>query len=247
MSTDGAGSVRANVFQTTRWSLVVRAKDIFGEDQSNALEELCRCYWMPLYAYLRSSGYAQHDSEDLVQGFFASLLRRESLRTVDPDRARFRSFLLGALKHHLADELRKEGSEKRGGQVEKVSLDIEFSEEWLEAQLGREDLSPEQAFDRGWAKTLVQRVASCLRETYAGAERLDLYDEIEPYLFGGTHMPTYEEPAGRLGQSVAAFTMAVKRMREKYASILTGEVSQTVQDPTEVEDEMRYLLSLYAN
>ena len=219
-----------------------------GESDSrwDALEELCTTYWTPVYAWLRKTGHAQHDAEDLAQGFFASLLKRESLRTIQPGAGKFRQFLLGALKNHVIDAHRKESAAKRGGAFSK-EIDVASSEVELWMQSESEGNSPELVFDRSWAHALVKSASRDLESSYAKAGKDELYQVIHPYLFGDLGLPTYEEVATQLSLSRAAVSMSVRRMREKFAGLMTEHVAHTLPEGGDVEDEIRYLVSLYAN
>ncbi|HXF10113.1 MAG TPA: sigma factor, partial [Desulfuromonadaceae bacterium] len=145
------------IFATTHWSVVLMARDKGLPGSAVALEELCRVYWYPLYAYVRRSGHSREDAEDLVQAFFARLLDKNYLEAVVPERGRFRNFMLVALKRFLANEWDRKRAQKRGGGIKAVSLDVALAESKLEADLVAGDLSPERIYERRWALTLLEQ------------------------------------------------------------------------------------------
>jgi len=164
-------------FATTHWSMVVAAGHSSLPGAREALEKLCRGYWYPLYAFIRRQNYTPHDAQDLTQAFFASLLENRGLRVADPERGRFRSFLLTRLKHFLSDERKKVNAQKRGGGQTIVSLEAELAEERFGSEPATE-LTPEHIFDRRWAWTVMEQTVARLRAEYVAADRTELFEEL---------------------------------------------------------------------
>src|SRR5262245_24384829 len=159
------GSHACASFVTTRWSVVLAAKEKSSPDCAKSLEILCRTYWYPLYAFVRNSGYSPHDAQDLTQGFFAALLAKDYLRVVEPEKGRFRTFLRMALKRFLVHDWERRGAEKRGGGQVHLSFDSEMAEERLSSE--RTDLlGPDQLYDRHWALALLEQATTRLEENY---------------------------------------------------------------------------------
>jgi RNA polymerase sigma-70 factor (ECF subfamily) len=227
-------------FATTRWSLVVAAS---GEEQlsaQHALETLCASYWYPLYAYIRRLGYREAEAEDLTQGFFAMLLARRDLAKADPARGRFRTFLLTALKHFLANQLERERALKRGGNRQLLSLDFPSAEDRY-ANEPMAGTTPDRLFDRQWALELLDRVGSILRAEYAEAGKDTLYRRLSAVMTEGTTDATYASLAAELGMSVGAVKVAAHRLRKRFGQRLRAEIAQTVAAPEDVEAEIRDL------
>lgn len=243
---NGAGTgVRAD-FSDTRWSVVLRAGGAGdGEERRRAMEELCRRYWPPIYAWLRHQGHSAHDAEDLVQSLFEEILGGEVLAGLERDRGRFRSFLIALAKNRAVDEYRRRRAEKRGGRVVMVVLDQEMGEAL--AASAREGDSPEVAFDRNWAKVVIGGAMEELEANYEAAGRGELFRVLRPVLFGATGEGGYEAMGAALAMSRGAVAMSVKRLRERFGELVAQRVADTVGGAGEVREEVRYLLSLFAN
>lgn len=225
-------------FQTTRWSLVLRAGGHDAPAAKLALESLCKQVWYPLYGYVRRRGYAPEDAQDLVQGFFARLFESGDLANLSPARGRLRSFLLAAMKHHVANHRRGESALKRGGGTHVVSIDLEDAEGRFSAE--PEDLdTPDRAFDRRWAQALLERVLGTLSDEFRAAGRRELFAALEPSL--GGEAPSYIDVAQRLGMSHGAVKVAAHRLRRRYGELLRREIAQTLDRPEDVEDEIKNL------
>lgn len=227
-------------FATTRWSVILQAGGPGKTDE--ALDKLCRAYWPPIYAAVRRAGYCAVEAEDLTQEFFSRLLRYDSFSDVSPSKGRFRSFLLAALKHFLTNQWHREHAQKRGGRVAIFSLESVPGIE-REALEPRDHETPERAFDRQWAETLLARVNARLRREYEAAEQGGRFEVLKPYLIGGVGLASYAESASRLGLSESAVKSAIFKMRQRYAEILRSEIAKTVADPDEIDDEIRHLLA----
>lgn len=243
MSTDDrpAGEGRRG-FATTRWSLVLAAGESDSDVSARALEELCAQYWYPLYAYARRRGYDTEDARDLTQSFFAKLLEKRDLRTADPTRGRFRTFLLSSMKNFLAGEWRKDNTLKRGGAVEILPLDFDSAEESYGLEPSHE-LSPEAIYERRWALGLLERAVTDLQSQYAQAGNLELFDALKGFLGGEDDVLPYSELSRRLGQSEGTLRTAVSRLRSRWRKRLRELVAETVGEESEVQDELRSLIA----
>ncbi|MBM3881769.1 MAG: sigma-70 family RNA polymerase sigma factor [Verrucomicrobia bacterium] len=233
----------AAVFATTHWSVVLAAGQSADAQASAALEQLCRTYWYPLYAYVRRRGFRHEDAQDLTQAFFAHLLRKDFLGGVGPEKGRFRSFLLACLKHFLVDEWEKARTAKRGGNCPALSLDMEKAEERYQLE-ARVEADPESLFERRWALDLLERVLDRLRHEAAGSGRTAVFAELECCLLGDRPAETYAQLGSRLGLSETAVKVTVHRLRQRYRELLREEVAHTVTRPEEVDDELRYLFAI---
>lgn len=233
--------VAARRFATTRWSLVLGARDGDSAASQAALAELCESYWFPLYAFVRRQGHGPDDAADLTQGFFAKLLEKNYLQDVRPDAGRFRSFLLASLKHFIYNEWDRQQAQKRGGHVPKISLDAALAESRYAIE-PVESRTPEDLYERHWALTVLQRALERLEaETPAG--KRDRFENLRPYLTGDGSDATYAEVAARLGLSEGGVKVAVHRLRHRFGAMLRQEIGETVADPQEVDDEIRHLLT----
>jgi RNA polymerase sigma-70 factor (ECF subfamily) len=228
------------VFLTTRWTMVLNARDPTDEAVSPALSSLCRTYWPPLYAFLRRQGYSSHDAQDLVQGFFERFLDRDYLRSVDRDKGRFRSFLLVSLRHFVANTQRDERAQRRGGGAHRISLDEPGVIERCEAGLGSET-APELALDREWAETVMTQAARRLRSEFESRQKGALYETLRGWLAKEPEIGEYARTAPSLGLTEGALAAAVFRMRQRFRELVREEVAHTVRTPEAVDDEMRYL------
>ena len=227
-------------FTTTHWSVVLAAGQTNAPQGVEALEKLCRTYWRPLYLFVRSSGYDEETAKDLTQGFFERLLEKGYVKEADSARGRFRSFLLGALKHFLANEWDRARTLKRGGRCRFVPLETSV----LEAELRpgtHGDLNPEQLFERRWATALLEQAQQRLEAEQVVGGKAALFSALEVYLTGDRERPPYAAAASQLGMSVEAVRKAVERLRQRYGELLRQAVAQTVGTPEEIESELRHL------
>ena len=230
----------AEWFATTHWSVVLLADHSSPTAASGALEKLCRSYWYPVYAFVRRQGFSPHDAQDLTQEFFSRLLKRNTFADADPAKGRFRSFLLGALKHFLADEWDKARAEKRGGQCEIFSLDA-LEPEARYALEPASDLTPEKIFDRRWAATLLEQALHRLREEFTAAGKARQFDLLKPFLTSDAGLGGYDEVAAQLETSPQTVAVSVHRLRQRYREAVRAEIAQTVTSPDNVEEELRGL------
>lgn len=228
-------------FSTTHWSLVVAARpDEAGRSRARAaLEALCRAYWYPLYAFVRTSGHGSDDAQDLTQAFFLRILETDGLAAADPARGRFRSYLLGAMKHFLANEWHRARAQKRGGGVTILDLDA-LDPEARYALEPAVAADPEAEFDREWARESIARAMERLRAESKARGKGELFAVLAGSLAG--EEPARDETAARLGMTAGAVKVAVHRLRARYRELLRAEIAETVSDPTEVDLEMRHLV-----
>lgn len=232
----------AGGFATTRWSLVRAAGDHAAPESRAALEALCGIYWYPLYAFIRRQGHDADRAQDLTQEFFARLLERDDLAAVDRSKGRFRSFLLTACKHFLCNVYDRAHARKRGGGRGPLPIDAVVAE----GRYGREpshDETPERLFERRWALALLDQVLARLRQEYAAAGKDRLFDRLKGHLTGEADGLPHARAAAELGLSEGAVKVAVHRLRKRYRELLQDEIVQTLDDPAEVEDEIRALFA----
>jgi RNA polymerase sigma-70 factor (ECF subfamily) len=232
--------VNAGRFPPTRWSLVVAAGDRASSEGREALEALCRACWTPLYAFARRSGSSPADAQDLVQGFFATVLEKGSLAAADPERGRFRTFLIAAFRHHASHERERGRALKRGGGAPVLSLDAAVGESGYLAEPS-DDRTPEALYERRWALTLLERSLDALREAYG--DRSALFEELRPHLVGGAPLPALAATAERLGLGEGATRVALHRLRSRFRDVLRAVVAETVADPADVDAELRDLMT----
>jgi RNA polymerase sigma factor (sigma-70 family) len=227
-------------FRETRWSMVLEAVQSRAPGATQALAELCRRYWRPLYAFARRRGHSPEDAQDMVQGFFAHLIENRVLATVDRSKGRFRSFLLASFQNFMSGEIRLAHAEKRGGRAELIRLDVE-------ARLNFEpedQLTPETLYDAQWALLLLHRATERLEQEQGAKGRGETFRILKGFLggTGGSSVPVaYEEAAGILGIGIAAVTTHIYRLRQRHGELVREEVQRTVLDPTEVEAELHGL------
>lgn len=191
-------------------------------------------------------GHSPEDAQDLAQGFFQHLLSHNILAHADPSRGRFRSFLLGSLRHYISNETRKERAVKRGGRMAFVSLEIEDGEERFERDLAHPD-TPEKHFERCWAENLLERATNALHQDYARQGKEKLFKALQPFLAGAADANCYRDLAATLNMSSGTVAVAVFRMRKRYGELLREEIAQTVEDPADIESEIRLLVQAVAS
>jgi RNA polymerase sigma factor (sigma-70 family) len=227
-------------FVTTHWSIVLSAGRSDTPRARDALERLCQVYWYPLYAYVRRRGYAPADAQDLTQEFFARLLARNWVSNADPHKGRFRTFLLTAMAHFLADEWDRCRAQKRGAGRQVLPFEVESGETRFQLE-PPDPLTPEKIYERRWAQALLETVFEQLRQAYAAEGKAALFDELKAGLAQRRSALPYAEIAGRLQMNEGALRVAVHRLRQRYREMLRAEIAHTVAGPGEVEEELRYL------
>jgi RNA polymerase sigma-70 factor (ECF subfamily) len=240
---DPARADSRGVFCSTRWSVVLRAGDATAPDAQAALTYLCQQYWTPLYAFVRRSGHMPEDACDLTQEFFARLLEKGWLAEADPARGRFRSFLLAALKHFLANEWNRAQCLKRGGGRSFIELDAATAEERYALEPA-DVTTPESLYERRWALTLIGRAQDRLREEMIAAGDGQRFAALEPALAGERTAEGYDQLASRFGVTETAVKSMVLRMRRRFRALLREEVLQTIGSEQEVDAELRHLLEI---
>jgi len=228
-------------FRTTHWSDVLAAGRSPGPEAAAALESLCRAYWRPVYAHVRRQGHDLEAARDLTQEFFTRLIEGQWLRPADPQRGRFRSFLLRCLSGFLIDEWRRSTAKKRGGGREFFSLD-EAREEEQWALEPVENFTPEQAYDRRWAEALIARANARLRADYEAAGQDGRFETLKAYLLGGHEPDSYSDVAAQLALTVPAVKSAIYKLRQRYGEAIRAEIAETVSRPEDVEQELAALL-----
>jgi RNA polymerase sigma factor (sigma-70 family) len=218
------------------------ARDEQSPQSTQALETLCKNYWYPLYAFVRRYGRSPHDAEDLTQAFFARLLERNYLASVDPAKGKFRSFLLGSLKHFLANEWDKMNAQKRGGGKTIISIDRDAAEESYRFE-PVDKLTADKIFERRWAMTLLERTLQRLESEYTTDGKAALFAELKSTITGEPAVGGYVAIAARLNTSEGAIKVAAHRLRQRYRELLRAEISETVATNDELEDELRNLFA----
>lgn len=230
-------------FAATEWSVVRAAGQSCEHEARQALETLCQMYWQPLYAYVRRRGYNVEEAQDLTQGFFTSILTRNSLRGVEQQRGKFRAFLLGAMKHYLAEEWNRAHAHKRGGTAAVTSLDFEKAESRYRIE-PVDKMTPERIYERRWAGELLNRAVAQLEREFYNSPDAKLFRAIKPLLLGERLQDNYSRIAQELGLSEGALKVAIHRMRKRYRHLVRQEVARTVSRPEEIDEEIRYLLEV---
>jgi RNA polymerase sigma-70 factor (ECF subfamily) len=231
-------------FATTHWSLVAAAGlDQAGQTRAReALEELCRTYWYPLYAFVRSRGYSAVDAQDLTQAFFTQIIETGGFASADSRRGRFRSYLLGAMKHFLANEWHRAQTKKRGGKVKFIEWDA-LDPEARYSQASNHSDNPDLLFDREWALQTITGALQALREEMAKAGKTELFDALKSSLTGENE-PSREQITTQLNMSEGAVKVAVHRLRQRYRKLLRAAIEETVSNEEDLNDEMRYLVAV---
>jgi RNA polymerase sigma factor (sigma-70 family) len=229
-------------FHTTRWTIVMRAAHSQAQGGQSALAELCRLYWYPLYIFARRRGHSPDDAKDLTQGFFLHVVEHRAFKGVDKLKGKFRSFLLASFQNHLFDVGDRARRFKRGGDKEFVPLDAEEAEERYRLE-PVEFLTPEKIFDARWAMTVLGEALKQLRQEYATAGKTSTFEALKGFLDpdNSTAPPSYDEVANRLQVTTGAVKTLIHRLRKRYTALLREEVSRTVSDPAEVDDEIHAL------
>jgi DNA-directed RNA polymerase specialized sigma24 family protein len=232
----------AHSFTTTHWSVVLAAGDAQSPQSAEALESLCRTYWYPLYAYARRKNLSPEDAQDATQGFFEFFLRNNSFALADPNRGKFRSFLLGSLEHYLLDQWKRAKAQKRGGGLPIISIDGMTAEARYKSE-PVETMDPAKLYDITWVGALLARVMSRLRASFEAEGKLTRFEHLKPFLLGEED-GGYTEAAKRLGLSVETARVAVHRMREEFRKVFREEIANTVATPSEIDTEIGYVMSL---
>jgi RNA polymerase sigma factor (sigma-70 family) len=233
----------AREFTTTHWSVVLAAGAAASPQAEGALSELCRTYWYPLYAFIRRKGSSAHDAQDLTQAFFARLLEKNYVAQADRERGRFRTYLLAALTHFLADEWDKARRLKRGGGREIISFDAASAEERYRLE-PVDQLDAARLYERRWVTTLFDKVLGRLEDEFHDLGKDKAFERLKGSLLAEETGLSYAELGAQLGMKEDAVKQAVHRMRRRYRELFREEIAQTVGGPGEVEDELKHLFGV---
>ncbi len=236
------GTAPGDWFTTTQWTVVLGARDPDSPQAHAALEKLCSTYWYPLYVYVRRQGNDEASAKDLTQGFFARFLEKDYLRQVQREKGRFRSFLLASLKHFLSDEWDKARAQKRGGGQTLFSLNETAAEDRYRFEPA-DTMTADKLFDRRWALTVLDQARGRLRADYVEQGKGDLYDRLKVFEAGEAGAP-YAAVAAEFGLTENGVKAVVHRMRQRYRELVRLEVANTVASRSEVDEEIRYLISV---
>jgi RNA polymerase sigma-70 factor (ECF subfamily) len=236
------GETRCAGFATTHWSVVLTAQSESPEAHE-ALEKICRTYWRPLYGFVRAQGLGPQDAQDMVQEFFATLLRRQNFRTIRQEKGRLRSYLLVSLKRFLASERRRAKGVKCYQTTPSITLDELLASESADFHLAQK-ATPDQLYERGWILTLLDQVLARLETEYRSAGKEVLFYRVKDSLVGDAHGRLQAEIAAELGMTENAVNQAFHRFRQRYRVLLREEIAMTVAQPGEVEDELRHFASV---
>lgn len=234
-------------FPSTQWSVVLSAKNRSTAEGASALALLCRLYWRPLYSYVRRRGHSIEDAQDLTQSYFSRLLEKDYLCRIDAERGKFRSFLLSSLKNFLANEWDRRKTQKRGGEIQFLSLEeIGDAEKFYIRFVAPASLTPEKLYERSWALALLERVTGQLAAEFAKAGKMEAFEHLKVFLTGDVGDLKYADVAETLGMSEVAIRVAIHRLRGRFRDLLRAQIAQTLahpEDPGTIEEEIRYLMS----
>jgi RNA polymerase sigma factor (sigma-70 family) len=232
-------------FAPTRWTLVLRAR---GEsvEARGALSELCEAYYQPVFRFLRREGREEDAARELTQEFFARLLAGGGFGAADPRRGRFRSYLLGAVKHFLANQRDHDQRQKRGGGIAPESLDALTDTETTLQVADHASAPDDTLFDREWALAVMDRALQLLAAEFTGADKAEQFTALKPWLAGDAATLPQAEAAARLGLSESAIKVAIHRLRKRFREVIRAEIAQTMENPSEVDAELRYLVEVLA-
>src|SRR5262245_30661719 len=233
-------SSAGRLFRTTHWSVVLAAGGPEIETARQALERLCQSYWYPLYCCVRRHGHLPDNAQDLTQAFFAKLLVKNQIALADRERGRFRTFLLRSLENFLRTQHRDATTQKRGGGREILSLDAQTAEARYASEPA-DTLSPEKFFEKQWAGAVLENVLKALRREFSVSGRQELFEALEPLLWGDDTSMPYAEIGGKVNMTVVAVRVTLHRLRQRFQELLREEIAQTLENPSEVEDELRAL------
>ncbi len=230
-------------FPATRWTLILDLRSGDERSAQQALEELCRLYWYPVYAFIRRPGAGTEDAEDLTQGFFARLLERGDFLTADQEKGKLRSFLLAGVKNHMVQDWRHRTAEKRGGTASALSFDAITAEQRYALEPA-DEATPDAIFDRRWALDTLEESLRRLEAEYSGSGKGDLFAALQPYISARPQGAAYEALGPRFQMTAGAVQVAVHRLRQRFRKSLEAVVAETVATPDEVDGELRHLLAL---
>lgn len=232
-------------FQMTRWSVVLKAASPENKESQTAISELFKIYWYPIYSFVRRSGYGHHEAEDITQGLFCRLLSKDGFSGVNPNKGKFRSFLLAAVKHYMANEWNKSNAQKRGGGQKIISIDKAMSEERFDNEPATNE-TPEVIYERKWALTVLHNSIEDLRREYDTQNKTRTFELLKKHLIGDTDNMTYAEIGRELNISEGNVKVIAHRMRHRFNTILRHHIAQTVESAADIEEEIQYLISCFS-
>ena len=241
MADDAPDAPRQPLFLTTRWSVVLTAQNKASPDSAAALESLCRAYWYPLYAYVRSSGRSSHDAQDLTQEFFARLLARDWLRAIMPEKGRFRTFLIVAMKRFLANQWHRDMRQKRGAGQPAIPLDAVFAEHRFATEPA---LAPDELYERRWAMTLLDESLERLQREFTRCGKAHEFNTMKEWLTAERGCIPYVQIADAIGITEGTARVAVHRMRKQFRQFFRQTIAETVEANCDVDAEMRHLIGV---
>jgi RNA polymerase sigma factor (sigma-70 family) len=229
-------------FKTTHWTVVLDARNREFPLAQDALAHLCRIYWRPIYSYLRRVGHSPEDAQDLTQEFFARFLQKDYLKAMQPEKGKFRGFLLMALNRFRANEWDRANRLKRGGGRQFISIDAPDTENRYRAE-PVDNVSPEKAFEHSWAIALLEQVHSNLEAEFSAPDKAKLFQELKIFVSGEQEQTSYGQIAQKLNMTEGALRVAVHRLRQRYRELLRHEIANTVTSIEEIDDEIRHLFA----
>lgn len=232
-------------FRSTRWSIVAAARDPAAPEAAVALAQLCEQYWYPLYVFARRRGYSADEAQDLTQGFFTRMIEKHDAAAANPQRGRFRTFLLSAFQHYISNQRDRDAALKRGGGTELLPLDFGDAEDRYIREPAHND-TPETAYIRRWVLALLERVLARLEAEFSDEGKADLFARLKPFLTPEADTPPYRELCISLNISESALKVAVHRMRRRYRDLLTEEVAHTLTSPEQVQEEITFLIQAFS-
>jgi RNA polymerase sigma factor (sigma-70 family) len=241
--TESGFVAQSPVFATTHWSVVLGAGDASSPEAEAALARLCQTYWLPVYAFVRKRGHSPEQAQDLTQTFFANFLEKQHVTRANPERGRFRSFLMTSVENFLRNENDRAQAQKRGGGRQLLSLD----EQDAEARYLREpttEMDPAKAFEQRWAATLLETVRQRLQAEFGATGRGDLFEALQAQLWGDAEATPYPELAERFGLTLSNVKITAHRLRQRYRELLREEIAHTVALPSQIDDEIRHLMQV---
>jgi DNA-directed RNA polymerase specialized sigma24 family protein len=243
MNSGASGSAPGSAFPTTQWSMVLHAGSGADTRAQTALEQLCRQYWYPLYVFVRREGRTHHEAEDCTQEFLARLLAADGIARARQEQGRFRSFLLGGIRHFLINEWHRSRTAKRGGGQAPLPLQLQDAEGRFASEPADPGLTPEQAFDRNWALGLIDQTVDELRVEYEKSGRGAIFAALQPHLWGAPPAAGQAASATQSGLSAHAFTVALQRARQRLGVRLRLRVAETVAEDADIDTELRHLIA----
>ena len=232
-------------FESTQWSLVLAAQHRSDPSGREAFAHLCETYWLPLYAFVRQKVNDPHHAQDLVQSYFQRAMEKNYVADADPDRGRFRTFLLSSISHFMANEWDRQSAKKRGGGRQFVSIDFRQGEQLLDQSIVSGETAEKQ-FERTWALSLLSRVLQLLEAEYESSDKAVLWARLLPFLTPNTNS-SYATTAQELEMTVGAVRVAVHRLRSRYRDLVRAEIRNTISDPEDVDDEVRRLFEAFSS